>query len=608
MLLRLLSTSISASFLILAVIALRAVCSRVPRWMICLLWALVALRLACPFPVRSPLSLLPDSAPVAESIVSAAAPVFPRSTGGETADVPAGPAATAQADAPSPAPGHDIVFYGTVLWLAGAAAMLLYGAVGYLRLRRTVAASACVKGNIWICDWIDAPFILGILRPRIYLPSSMDRDQLPYVLAHEHAHLARRDHWWKPLGYLLLAVYWFHPLVWAAYILLCRDIELACDERVVRDMKRWEKKVYSEILLNCGTAGSGASVCPVAFGGVGVKARVKRVLRYRRPALGTVLGVGAAALVLAACFLTDPQQAIAADGGDDAGPSPSPVVHVVAPESIEARADADGPAETEDLPVLILYDGQLYTGVDPKSIGSVGPGRAVGQIAGVVARDQIPTRELETNNQALVGARVLYDDRYDHTLFVENPDGPSLYSYFVPYYPERIAALEADKAAVEESEESFAAMLARNEALGREALTYEEFARQYAQELIPLDSAPAGYKNLGLVFVTAPFGEEAPGQVFLAEPIITQVLYSWEERSAITVTQNDTGGGDTSPYFVYSDTDETGRPLAGNFWFSYQAGYYGDTGGRSVTMGMECAHGMAPKDCWLIFRSLWPEG
>ena len=226
-----------------------------------------------------------------------------------------------------------------------------------------------------------------------------------------------------------------------------------------------------------------------------------------------------------------------------------------------------------------------------------------------MGRDQIPTHELETNNQALEGATVLYDDWYDHMLFVETTDTPNRYSYFVPYDPERIAALEVDRAAVEDSEESFAAMLKEKEASWGTPLTYEEFAAQYTQELVPLDNAPEGYKNIGYVFVRADLGTDIPGVTFDAEPFIDQVLYNYAERTEIIITQCDTGNPDSQPYFIYSDQDQIGRPLADSGWFSYQADYTGGTtGGKNIDMLMRSTHEMVPRDCWLIFRSLWPEG
>ncbi len=617
MLIHAVNTAISAGWLILAVMAVRAVCRRAPRSMICLLWALAALRLACPFSLKSPMSLIPSAETIPETAVTEAETETAEPVALDIVDNHiywALPAPEVQVEA---AQVRDWTLYGTVLWLTGTAALLIYALVSWLRLRRQVAASVRVKGNIYICDWIASPFILGVLRPKIYLPSAMDREQFTYVLAHEHAHLKRGDHWWKPLGFLLLAVYWFQPLVWVAFILFCRDMELACDERVVRDMGMWEKKVYSQILLSCSAPGPMASVCPVSFGGVGVKARIRSVLRFRRPAVRAVVGMGAVAAILAVCFLTDPQEGAVASAEASPAPSATPVVHTVTRADIDAlngtEEERAAPVETPmaDLPVLIYHDGKLYTGADQNSLGSLGPTAVLGQISGVVSRDETPTRELETNNPALAGLTVMScatDERYSSMLCVENPGASSRYSYFVPYEPERIAKVAADRAAAEESEESFAALLARMESSGREQMTYEEFATQYGVELISLGNAPEGYENIGYVFVTAPFEADEPDQGFLAEPIITQVLYNWEERTAITVTQNYTGDSDTPPYFIYSDKTEMGGPLSDYFWYSYQAWYGGGTGGNNIMMDMESSHEMVPKDCWLIFRSLWPEG
>ena len=327
MLTHLIGTSVSASWLILAVILLRAACKKLPRAMICLLWGLAALRLVCPFSIQSPLSLVPDAGPIAERIVSAAEPVSAPPTAPEAQAAPAAPVSPAEETVETASALPDVHSYATWVWLAGVALLLAYWVAGYLRVRRTVAASVQIKGNIWICDWIDSPFILGVIRPKIYLPSSMDNEQFSYVLAHEHAHLARRDHWWKPLGFAILAVYWFAPLVWAAYILFCRDIELACDERVARGMGHWERKRYAEILLACSTLGPAASVCPVTFGAVGVKERVRAVLRYQKPRRMAALSAGAAVALLAVCFLTDRPASAAPEPAGAEVPAASPPVH-----------------------------------------------------------------------------------------------------------------------------------------------------------------------------------------------------------------------------------------------------------------------------------------
>ncbi len=325
MLTHLIGTSVSASWLILAVLLLRAVCKKIPRAMICLLWGLAALRLVCPFSIQSPLSLVPDAGPIAERIVSAAEPVSAPPTAPEANVAPAAPVSPAEEAVETASAPPDVHSYATAVWLAGVALLLAYWVAGYLRVRRTVAASARIKGNIWICDWIDSPFILGVIRPKIYLPSSMDNEQFSYVLAHEHAHLARRDHWWKPLGFAILAVYWFAPLVWAAYILFCRDIELACDEHVARGMGRWERKRYSETLLSCSVARPSPSVCPVSFGALGLKERIRAVLRYRNPEPWAVLAACAVGVLLAVCFLTDRPASASPDKAE--APAASPAVH-----------------------------------------------------------------------------------------------------------------------------------------------------------------------------------------------------------------------------------------------------------------------------------------
>ena len=193
-----------------------------------------------------------------------------------------------------------------IVWAIGIIAMLVYAAVSYFRLQKKVGASLSVRDNIWICDDIQTPFILGFFKPSIYIPSGTDEAQLPYIIAHENAHLKRCDHWWKPLGYLVLAIHWFNPLVWIAYILLCRDIELACDEKVIRGLNQNESISYSEALLSCSVNRRTVMVCPLAFGEVGVKERVKNVLNYKKPAFWIVAIAVVSSIVLGVCFLTNP--------------------------------------------------------------------------------------------------------------------------------------------------------------------------------------------------------------------------------------------------------------------------------------------------------------
>lgn len=294
---KLLSMSASAGWLILAVVVLRLALCRAPKWMRCWLWALVGVRLVMPVSLKSPLSLVPQS-PAEMGAVLPEPPVtlpqqLPQGVGGYTAaaDVQAGP---------------ELMAALGWLWLAGVLLLLGYALLSMLRLRRRVAEAALLEGKVWQCDRVDTPFILGVLRPKIYLPSDLPPAALEPVLAHEFAHLARRDHWWKPLGFLLLAVYWFHPLVWLAYGLFCRDLELACDERVVRKLDGAGRKAYSQALLTCSADRHVLAACPLAFGEGNVKGRIRAALHYRKPAFWLVLAAAVACVAAAACFLTDP--------------------------------------------------------------------------------------------------------------------------------------------------------------------------------------------------------------------------------------------------------------------------------------------------------------
>ena len=306
--LKLLNLSISASWLVLAVLVLRLVSKRSPKWVNVLLWGIVALRLVLPFSIESALSLIPS----AETVSPAAVQFDPAPTitsGVSVIDNAVNPSLSehfAAVPTASVNPLYVWAYLAGWVWLIGLAAMLAYALVSYLRLRRRVSVSLRVRENIYLCDAISSPFILGVVKPRIYLPSGLDEVQRQNVLSHERAHLARRDHWWKPLGFALLAVYWFNPVLWLAYTLLCRDIELACDERVIRTMDESAVKTYSTVLLACSMPRKAVITCPLAFGEVGVKERVKNALHYKKPAFWVVAASVAVCVVVAVCFLTNP--------------------------------------------------------------------------------------------------------------------------------------------------------------------------------------------------------------------------------------------------------------------------------------------------------------
>ena len=300
-----LNMAVSAGWLVLAVCILRLVLRRAPRSLTCALWALVGLRLVLPFSVGSVLSLLPSRETLTRTALYAS---HPRLTSGiDVLDRAAEPvmASLAPSVSDSVNPLQVALTVGAWVWLAGAAVMLLCAMVSFLRLRRRVRTAVRGEDGLWQCETVASPFLLGVLRPRIYVPFSLPESEKADVTAHERMHIRRGDQVWKFLGWLLLSVYWFQPLLWLAWVLLCRDIESACDERVVREMDTQGRKRYAQTLLSC-SAGHGAAICPLAFGEVNVKSRIRSVLNYRRPALWlTVLAVllGIAAAV---CFLTDP--------------------------------------------------------------------------------------------------------------------------------------------------------------------------------------------------------------------------------------------------------------------------------------------------------------
>ena len=306
--LKLLNLSISASWLVLALLALRLVSKRSPKWMNVLLWGIVALRLVLPFSIESALSLIPSAETVSPvAVQSAPAPTI--TSGVSVIDNAVNPSLSEHFAAVPTASVNPLYVWTEIagwVWLIGLGAMLLYALASYLRLRRRVSVSLPIQDNIYLCDAISSPFILGVVKPHIYLPSGLDEVQRQNVLSHERAHLARRDHWWKPLGFALLAVYWFNPVLWLAYTLLCRDIELACDERVIRTMDESAVKTYSTVLLACSMPRKAVITCPLAFGEVGVKERVKNALHYKKPAFWVVAASVTVCIVVAVCFLTNP--------------------------------------------------------------------------------------------------------------------------------------------------------------------------------------------------------------------------------------------------------------------------------------------------------------
>ncbi len=321
-----LNMSLTAGWIILTLFLLRLLLRRSPRWLLCLLWIPAAIRLVLPFSVESILSLLPSTEPIPQEILVTDVPQV--HTGIEMLNSAVNPV-IGQALAPSVGdsvtPMQTIAFVAAVVWIVGIAVLLTYAVVGYLRLSRRVRISApladhgeaAASGRIRICDSIDSPFILGIFRPHIYLPSEMDSATVNHVIAHERAHLSRRDHLWKPLGYLILALHWFNPLVWIAYLLFCRDLETACDQKVIRTMSGEDKAAYSTALLSCSLPRRTVAACPLAFGEVGVKGRIKSILHYKKPTVWVIGAVVIVAAVLVVGFMTDPKKSDASYEKED---------------------------------------------------------------------------------------------------------------------------------------------------------------------------------------------------------------------------------------------------------------------------------------------------
>lgn len=309
--LKIFNMSITAGWLVLAIVILRLIFKKAPKAIVVFMWALVGVRLVCPFSAQSIFSLIPSAETLPQDIIYSKYPAIHsgvpilNSTVNPIISNSMAPEAGASVN-----PMQIVIFIASVIWIVGIAAMIIYSVVSYLRLHSKVREAVPYKDNIWLCDRIDTPFILGVVRPRIYLPSNINEQDIEYVTAHERAHLKRRDHWWKPLGFILLTVYWFNPVLWLAYILLCKDIELACDEKVINDMGTEIKKPYSNALINCSISRKTISACPVAFGEVGVKSRVKSVLNYKKPAFWIVAAAIIASIAVAVCFLTNPKTSI----------------------------------------------------------------------------------------------------------------------------------------------------------------------------------------------------------------------------------------------------------------------------------------------------------
>ena len=305
--LNIINMSISASYIVLAVLLLRLLLKKAPKWITVVLWGIVAVRLVCPFSIESALSLIPSPEVVSHNIMMDKTPTI--NTG---IPIINNTLNSVISESFTPNPGDSAnplqiwIPVLTAIWIVGMVVLLIYTVISYARVRRKIGTAVLYNDNIYQSENVVSPFVLGIIKPKIYLPFNMDEKDMDHVVAHEMAHIRRKDHLWKPLGFLLLTLHWFNPLMWLGYVLLCRDIELACDEKVIKELNHDGRADYSEALLACSVNRRMIAVCPLAFGEVGVKERVKSVLNYKKPAFWIIVVAVIACMALVVCFLTDP--------------------------------------------------------------------------------------------------------------------------------------------------------------------------------------------------------------------------------------------------------------------------------------------------------------
>ena len=388
MFLKILNLTWSASWLILAVLIIRTVLKKAPAWVSCLLWGLVAIRLICPISVESSLSLLP-SAKIVPETMDIQTKIDTDITFINDEVNPAS-VTYASADKTGVNTLQTVISAAGFIWIAGMAVMLLYAFISYISIRRKVKVSVKIRENILACDEVKTPFILGLIRPLIYVPSELGGERLELVCAHEKAHISRYDHWWKPLGFVLLSIYWFNPLCWIAYILLCRDIEAACDEKVIRDKDREYMAAYSQALLDLSISGKMITACPLAFGETDVKSRIKGILTYKKPAFWMILIALIACAVVAVCFLTDPKKAetdVQAEGINEAEE-----INTVEKTNAPENMDVDYTYEKGEF-VVIDRDGKTKTYQYKKELKGRDPGAACDGMYIVLTNDPDITYE-----------------------------------------------------------------------------------------------------------------------------------------------------------------------------------------------------------------------
>ena len=304
-----LNLSYTASWIVIAVILIRVVFTKAPKWAKCFLWSILGFKLLFPFvDIKSAFSIIPTSKLLGVNELSNIPYI---ETGVKMVDAEVYNYIADNIDnsvVNDYVASENLLVVLAIIWLVGIAVMLVYAGVSYIKLNIRVVSSVRCKENIYTCDNIDTPFVLGIVKPKIYLPAGLTEIQIESVVKHEKAHIKRCDQLWKPLGFMLLCVHWFNPLMWGAFALLCRDVELACDEKVIKEMSLEDKKIYTETLLDCSMHRRLVMACPLAFGEIGVKQRVKSIVNYKKPTFWIVIITVVAILVSSVCLITNPQK------------------------------------------------------------------------------------------------------------------------------------------------------------------------------------------------------------------------------------------------------------------------------------------------------------
>lgn len=307
--LKTLNMSIAASWLVLVVLIIRVALKNAPKWVNVFLWGIVAIRLICPFSIESTICLIPSTETIPLNIGMDTTPAI--NSGIEAINNVVNPIIS---QSNTPVPGASInplqitIGIYAYIWIFGMITLALYTIISYCRLRRKVDTAIICRDNIFQSENVSSPFVLGIIKPRIYLPFKIEGQNLEHVIAHEQAHICRKDHWWKPLGFFLLMIHWFNPLMWLAYVVLCRDIELACDEKVIKELGNEQKADYTQALVSCSINRRTIAACPLAFGEVSVKERVKSIMNYKKPTFWAILMAFIVCVVVAVCFLTNPSE------------------------------------------------------------------------------------------------------------------------------------------------------------------------------------------------------------------------------------------------------------------------------------------------------------